>query len=180
MNERSFIFFRTYLGVSTLMKTVAALRRTEKCWRVGVINGTNMPNLLNRNPAVFGKPQRIEELEAWVVEAGLTLGLEVQSMHSNHDGEIIEWINAKAFGGHLDGFVINPAGLTTYAEHVRHCLEETRLPYAEVHYANLARSGHHSVFTRTALGIVAGFRKHSYTAALVALAGILDDDAAVD
>jgi hypothetical protein len=43
------------------------------------------------------------------------------------------------------------------------CLEETKLPYAEVHYANLAGSDHHSVFTRTALGIACGFRNHSYT-----------------
>jgi 3-dehydroquinate dehydratase-2 len=155
--------------------SVPTLRTSDKVWRIGVVNGTNMPNLINRNPAVFGTPQTIDDLESWLVDVGRALGVEVHAMHSNHDGEIIEWINAKAFGGHVDAFIINPAGLTTYAEHVRHCLEETRLPYGEVHYANLAKSGHHSVFTRTALGIACGFRKHSYTGALVALAGVLDE-----
>ena len=154
-----------------------SFRSSEKAWRIGLVNGTNMSNLINRNRAVFGAPQTIEELEGWLVRLGRELDVEVHPMHSNHDGEIIEWINAKAYGGHVDAFVINPAGLTTYAEHVRHCLEETRLPYVEVHYANLAKSGHHSVFTRTALGIACGFRKHSYTGALVALVGILDEDA---
>lgn len=156
---------------------VQTFRSADKAWRIGLINGTNMSNLINRNPAVFGTPQTIEELERWIVGIGGALGVDVYPMHSNHDGEIIEWINAKAFGGHVEAFIINPAGLTTYAEHVRHCLEETRLPYVEVHYANLARSGHHSVFTRTALGIACGFRKHSYTAALVALVGVLDESA---
>ena len=155
--------------------TFPLFRSSEKRWRIGVINGTNMPNLIHRNPAVFGKPQTIQDLESWLVAVGREFGTEVHAMHSNHDGEIIEWINSKAYGGHVDAFIINPAGLTTYAEHVRHCLEETRLPYAEVHYANLAKSGHHSVFTRTAVGITAGFRRHSYTGALVALTGILDE-----
>lgn len=154
---------------------VPTFRSSDKLWRIGVVNGTNMPNLINRNPAVFGTPQTIEALESWLVDQGRAFAVEVQTMHSNHDGEIIEWINARAFGGHVDAFIINPAGLTTYAEHVRHCLEETKLPYAEVHYANLAKSGHHSVFTRTALGIACGFRKHSYTGALVALVGILEE-----
>ena len=158
--------------------TAQTFRSTSRAWRIGLINGTNMPNLINRNPAVFGKPQTIQDLEQWVVGAGAALGVEVYPMHSNHDGEIIEWINAQAWGGHVDAFIINPAGLTTYAEHVRHCLEETRLPYAEVHYANLAKSGHQSVFTRSAVGIIAGFRKHSYTAALVALSGMLDETGA--
>ena len=150
-------------------------RSTDKKWRIGLINGSNMSNLINRNPAVFGPPQTIQELEQWFVGVGRALGVEIHPMHSDHDGRIIEWVNANAYGGPLEAFVINPAGLTTYAEHVRHCLEETGLPYAEVHYANLARSGHHSVFARSALGMSCGFRKHSYTGALVALVGVLDE-----
>jgi 3-dehydroquinate dehydratase-2 len=152
------------------------LRTGTRAWRIAVINGTNMAHLIHRDPDRFGPPQTIGQLEAWVIGIGATLGLQVRAMHSNHDGVIIDWLEAHAFGPDLDGILINPAGLTNYAEHVRHCLEETRLPYIEVHYANIAVTGHHSVFTRTAAGVCHGFRRHSYAAALLAMASILDDD----
>jgi 3-dehydroquinate dehydratase II len=155
--------------------SAASLRTGTRPWRIAVINGANMSNLIHRDPERFGPAQTIEALEESIVATGVALGLHVRTVHSNYDGEIIEWLHEHAFGPELDGILINPAGWTNYAEHIRHCLEEARLPYIEVHYANLGVTGHHSVFTRTAVGICHGFRKHSYTAALVAMASILDD-----
>jgi 3-dehydroquinate dehydratase-2 len=157
------------------MATPFPLRTGTRAWRIAVINGANMSNLVNRDPERFGPAQTIEALEQSIVETGATLGLAVRTVHSNYDGQMIEWLHEHAFGPDLDGILINPAGWTNYAEHIRHCLEESRLPYIEVHYANIAVTGHHSVFTKTAAGICHGFRKHSYTAALVAMASILDD-----
>jgi len=157
------------------MATPFPLRTGTRAWRIAVINGANMSNLVNRDPERFGPAQTIEALEQSIVETGATLGLAVRTVHSNYDGQMIEWLHEHAFGPGLDGILINPAGWTNYAEHIRHCLEESRLPYIEVHYANIAVTGHHSVFTKTAAGICHGFRKHSYTAALVAMASILDD-----
>lgn len=136
-----------------------------------------MSNLANRDPARFGPPETIEALENAIVATGAALGLRVQCTHSNYDGEMLEWLHAHAYGDEFDGILINPAGWTNYAEHIRHCLEESRLPYIEVHYANIAVTGHHSVFTKTAVGVCHGFRRHSYAAALVAMARILDDTA---
>lgn len=134
-----------------------------------------MSNLANRDPERFGPPQTIEALEKSIVATGAELGLEVSTTHSNSDGQMLDWLHEHAFGSSLDGILINPAGWTNYAEHIRHCLDESRLPYIEVHYANLAVTGHHSVFTKSAAGVCHGFRRHSYTAALVAMANILDD-----
>jgi 3-dehydroquinate dehydratase-2 len=152
------------------------IRSKTTNWQIGVINGTNMANLINRDPDVFGPKQTIEELESWVADVGRSMGVTISSMHSNHDGEFIEWINARAYTGKLHGIVINPAGLTNYAEHIRHCLADSGLPYIEVHYANMAVTGHQSVFTKSAIGISAGFRKYSYASALLALVGMLDSD----
>jgi len=157
------------------MATPFPLRTGTRAWRIAVINGANMSNLVNRDPERFGPAQTIEALEQSIVDTGTALGLAVRTVHSNYDGQMIEWLHEHAFGPDLDGILINPAGWTNYAEHIRHCLEESRLPYIEVHYANVAVTGHHSVFTKTAAGVCHGFRKHSYTAALVAMASILDD-----
>lgn len=40
------------------------LREGTQSWRIGVINGTNMSNLINRDPARFGPPQTIGQLES--------------------------------------------------------------------------------------------------------------------
>jgi 3-dehydroquinate dehydratase II len=152
------------------------LRTGARQWCIAVINGANMSNLVHRDPARFGPAQTLEALEQGIVATGAVLGMTVQCVHSNYDGEMLEWLHAHAYGDEFDGILINPAGWTNYAEHIRHCLEESRLPYIEVHYANIAVTGHPSVFTRTAVGVCHGFRKHSYSAALVAMASILDDE----
>ncbi len=154
---------------------VHPFRTGTKRWRVGVINGPNMSNLINRNTAVFGAAQTIQELEAEIVETGKTLGVDVETMHSNFEGEILEWLHANAFDGRLHALLVNPAGFTGYADAVRYCLEETGLPYVEIHYENQAVSGRVSIFTRSATAMCHGLRKHTYTAALVGLVGILDD-----
>jgi len=150
-------------------------RTTETRWQIGLINGPNMPNLINRSPDVYGPPQTIEHLEQRVVSLGGELGVDIKPMHTNHDGEVLEWLHKHAFDGSLQAIIINPAGLNIYGEHVRHCLEDSGLPFVEVHFSNIVVRGLDSVFTKTAVGICHGLRKHSYTAALVALVGMLDD-----
>src|SRR5690606_15727949 len=105
------------------------LRDGDRVWRVGVINGSNMSNLINRDPTRKGPPLSIDALEQWIVAKGKQLGLEVTAMHSNYGGAILEWIHEHCYGGKFDGVLINPAGFTTYGEHVRDALHESCLPY---------------------------------------------------
>jgi hypothetical protein len=65
------------------------MRAGSRAWRIAVINGTNMAHLIHRDPDRFGPPQTIGQLEARVIGIGATLGLQVRTMHSNHDGVII-------------------------------------------------------------------------------------------
>src|SRR5215207_8139460 len=90
------------------------LRSGAHAWRIAVINGANMSNIANRDPARFGPPQSIESLETSIVATGAALGLQVQCVHSNYDGEMLQWLHAHAYGDELDGILINPAGWTNY------------------------------------------------------------------
>ena len=96
-----------------------------------------------------------------------------KSVVSNHEGEILDWIQTQT--DDLDGLLINPAGLTWTGEATRHALYDSGLPVVEVHFANPARRGKPSIFTDSVVGTCQGLRKHSYTAALVALVAMLDD-----
>jgi 3-dehydroquinate dehydratase II len=150
-------------------------------WRIAVIDGPNMPNLGARDPELYGPIGSLGELQAFVAGVAAEIGVEVIAFASNFEGEILEFIHGSA--ATVDGYLINPAGLTTYGEATRHALADTGRPYVEVHFANLAAhlarvapgAGLESRFTFTAAGVCMGLRHYSYAGALVGLALALDD-----
>lgn len=159
-----------------------SLRPSEaQAWRIAVIDGPNMPNLGNRDEAIYGLMRSLADLQTFVREIAAEVGVVVEQFASNHEGEILDFIHRSA--ATTDGYLINPAGLTTYGEATRHALADTTRPVVEVHFANLSRhldsvapGGRlESRFTHTATGLSMGMRQYSYAGALVALALALDD-----
>jgi 3-dehydroquinate dehydratase-2 len=102
---------------------------------------------------------------------------------ANYEGAILEFIHEHA--AKVDGFIINPAGLTEIGIPTKHALSETGKPFIEVHFANVTAPPHsarglpigpwESVFTPAATGAALGMRHYSYAAALVGLTLSLDD-----
>ncbi len=154
---------------------------TARTWRIAVIDGPNMPNLGRRDQAIYGPIRSLEDLQELVREFADMLGVAVRQFASNHEGEILDFIHETA--AEVDGYLINPAGLTTYGEATRHALADTTRPVVEVHFANLSRhlatiapgAQLQSRFTHTATGLVMGLRQHGYLAALLGLTLALDD-----
>lgn len=154
-----------------------------KPWCLAVIDGPNMPNLGARDKAIYGAIKSLADLQALVARAADSLRVTVTSFASNHEGEILEFIHGIA--SKTDGFIINPAGLTTYGEATRHALDDTKKPVVEVHFSNTARHFDHVVppwqqqtsrFTYSATGLVMGLRQYSYLGAMLALTLALDDE----
>jgi len=162
----------------------ASISRTlDRRHLIAVIDGPNMSNLGARSKKVYGSISSLDDLKAFVTGFGKDLGVNVETFSSNHQGDILEFIHESA--GRVDGYIINPAGLTTVGEAVRHALEDTTKPVIEVHFANisgapatprgLASGKLNSTFTHTATGLCMGMRQYSYVAALLALTMALDD-----
>jgi 3-dehydroquinate dehydratase II len=150
------------------------IRSGRQRWRIGMINGPNMVHLERRERDRFGSVGSITDLESRVAAIAEGLGVELaRSVVSNHEGEILDWIQTQT--DDLDGLLVNPAGLTWTGEATRHALFDTGLPVIEVHFANPARRGKPSIFSDSVAGTCMGLRKHSYAAALVALVAMLDD-----
>jgi len=165
----------------------AQWRSGDRRHRIALIDGPNMSNLGRRNPRVYGAIGSLEELHRVVGEFGAQLGVELETFSSNYEGAILEFLHESA--DRTDGYIINPAGLTTTGEATRHALEETGRPAIEVHFANISASGGaggqgrglpvgawESRFSRTVTGVMMGMRQYSYLAALLALTLSLDDD----
>lgn len=150
---------------------------------IAVIDGPNMSSLGNRSKKVYGPIQSLDDLKSWVRSFGAGLGVDVENFSSNYQGAILEYIHESA--ARVDGYIINPAGLTTVGEGVRHALEDTGKPSIEVHFANISAGAGgarglgggsiNSSFTHTATGMAMGLRQYSYAAALTGLVLALDD-----
>ena len=161
------------------MAQLSELRGGSTEWHVGIVNGLNLSNSARLAPQRFGASsglKSIEDLRDRVCSHAHALGLIPEWFVSNFEGEILEWVHAAP--DRLHGIIINPGGLTSFGAATRQALSDTGLPVIECHFANLAKHGRSSIFTPGVTGQVQGLRHHSYTAALVAMAGILDDESA--
>src|SRR6266849_4018474 len=114
---------------------LSAIRTGERRWRLGLLNGPNMLHLEKREKERFGSVGTMTDLEHRVATLADALGVELARTYvSNHEGEILDWIQAET--DDLDGLLVNPAGLTWTGEATRHALYDTGLPVVEVHFAN--------------------------------------------
>ena len=141
--------------------------------RIAVLNGPNLNLLGQREPEVYGRTS-LAEIEAMVREAARPLGAEIQWFQTNHEGAMVEAV--QALGGQVDGALINAAALTHSSLALRDALLAVQIPFVELHLSNIfAREPErrHSVIADLAIGMVTGFGAQSYLLALQALVGRL-------
>ena len=160
------------------------LRTSEERYTIAVIDGPNVSNLARRNKRMYGPNVSAEGLEAFSREWGARLGVDIERFMSNHEGDILEFIHES--GDRVDGYVVNPAGLTTTSDMVPFALFDTGKPVVEVHFANIKASAstargpvygpRESTFTPYVTGQFMGLREYSYAGALVSLVLALDDE----
>ncbi len=131
-----------------------------------IINGPNLNNLGKRDPGHYGS-KTLPEVEAEVKERARELGADVAFFQSNHEGAIVDWVQANAIGA--SGVIINAGALTGVGYSILDALLDTKLPFVEVHLSNIhAREEfrRHSVFATFAKGQVAGLGWRGYLYAL--------------
>ena len=102
--------------------------------RILVINGPNLNLLGVREPDVYGK-QTFAELEEYIRRCADELGLTVELFQSNHEGAIVDKIQAALYTA--DGILINPAAYTHTSVAILDALKAVSLPTAEVHLSDI-------------------------------------------
>ena len=100
-----------------------------------VINGPNLNLLGLREPGIYGKGT-LSDLEDFLREVGKTEGVELSFFQSNHEGAIVDAIQA-AYGV-MDGIVINPAAYTHTSIAILDALKAVSLPAVEVHISQVS------------------------------------------
>ena len=99
-----------------------------------VLNGPNINMLGIREPDIYGK-QSFQELLAILEETGKALGVTVEQFQSNHEGALVDKIQA-AYGC-FDGIVINPAAYTHTSVAILDALKAVAIPAVEVHISQV-------------------------------------------
>ncbi|HEY3528368.1 MAG TPA: type II 3-dehydroquinate dehydratase [Nocardioides sp.] len=135
--------------------------------RVLVLNGPNLGRLGRRQPEIYGSTT-YGELVALCEQWGRELGLEVEVRQTNHEGELLDWLNAAA--DDETPVVLNAGAWTHYSLALYDACAQLAAPLVEVHLSDVSRRPeefrHHSVVTPHAVAVIAGRGVDGYRDAL--------------
>jgi len=137
--------------------------------KILVLHGPNLNLLGEREPELYGHTT-LAEIDARLHEQGAKRDVSVESFQSNHEGALLDRIQA-ARRTH-QAIIINPGGLTHTSVALRDALVASRLPVIEVHLSNIhAREDfrQRSLVAGIALGQISGLGAKGYELALEAL-----------
>jgi 3-dehydroquinate dehydratase-2 len=138
---------------------------------VFVLNGPNLNMLGRREPSIYGVAT-LEDIAEDCRKAGASLGLTIDFRQSNHEGELVGWIQEAAEAA--SGIVLNAAAYTHTSIAIHDAIRAAApLPVVEVHLSNIhAREPfrHVSKVAPHAVGMICGFGPLGYRLALQALA----------
>ena len=138
-----------------------------------VLNGPNLNLLGTRQPEIYGRASLADIEKSCRRRAG-ELGLGLEFRQSNHEGELIDWIQQAR--GKMAGIVINPAGYSHSSVALARRPGRLDLPVIEVHLSNIFKREafrHHSFVSEAARGVICGLGPRGYLLALDALADII-------
>ena len=140
------------------MKTILAL------------NGPNLNLFGTREPEIYGTIS-FAEIEAITRDKASALGFALDWRQSNHEGALIDWIQAAPPGA--QGLVINPGALAHTSVALHDALKSIGMPVVEVHMSNIYKREefrHRSFVSPVATGVICGLGPQGYVAAVEAVA----------
>jgi 3-dehydroquinate dehydratase-2 len=135
-----------------------------------VLNGPNLNLLGQREPDIYGATT-LPQVEQMCRDAAQRLGLGLEFRQSNHEGQLIDWVQEARI--RAAGLIVNAGGLTHTSVALLDALTASEKPVIEVHISNIFRREgfrHHSYVSLAAKGVICGLGPKGYVLALEALA----------
>jgi 3-dehydroquinate dehydratase-2 len=144
-----------------------------------VIHGPNLNLLGKREPGIYGT-KTLEELNTILTEYANERGIRLELFQSNHEGEIIDRLQAAGGeadkAGGTDAIVINPGAYTHTSLAIADTIRGIDPPAIEVHLSNIHARGHmrsRSLVAPACAGQISGFGFESYRLGIDAAVSVL-------
>ena len=137
-----------------------------------VLNGPNLNLLGVREPHIYGHAT-LDDVRARCETRARAHGREVVFRQSNHEGELIDWVQEART--EACGLVLNPAGYGHTSVALLDALKALSIPIVECHLSNpAARESfrHRTYVSLAATGTICGFGPASYDLAIEAVCGL--------
>jgi 3-dehydroquinate dehydratase-2 len=137
-----------------------------------VLNGPNLNLLGTREPEVYGR-DTLDDVRARCESRARALGFEIVFRQSNHEGELVDWLQEA--GREACAVVLNPAAYGHTSVALLDAVSAISTPVVECHLSNPAARESFRASTyvsRAAKGLVSGFGAASYELAVEAAAGL--------
>jgi 3-dehydroquinate dehydratase-2 len=137
--------------------------------QIHVLNGPNLNLLGRREPAIYGAAT-LADIEAEMRALGEKLGVAITCRQSNHEGELVTWIQEAGLSG--ADVILNAGAYTHTSVAIRDAIKGAGARVIEVHISNVhAREEfrHHSYISPVVAGIIVGFGIAGYRLAVQAL-----------
>lgn len=134
--------------------------------KILILNGPNLNMLGVREPEIYGH-RTLKDIEKLCRDTGKRLGQKIDFRQSNHEGELVTWIQQAL--GRFDGVVINAAAYTHTSVALYDALKLLKAPVVEVHLSNPREREsfrHHSYIAPVAVTGFAGLGADGYVKAL--------------
>src|ERR1700738_1164623 len=118
-----------------LLRRPFGARRVPMPHTVYVLNGPSLNLLGTREPEKYGRAT-LADVEKLVRAKAKSCGWALEFRQSNHEGEIVDWIQ-EAAAKKAVGIVLNPAGYTTTSIAILDAILAARIPTIEVPLTNI-------------------------------------------
>lgn len=127
-----------------------------------------------REPDIYGT-QTLSDIEEMCKDAAGSLGFEIDLRQSNHEGEIIDWLQQSKDA--FDGLIINAAAYTHTSIAIHDALKLLDYPIIELHISDPKKREsfrHVSYIEPLARDVISGHGAKGYEMALKKLSEILN------
>lgn len=140
-----------------------------------ILNGPNLNLLGTREPEIYGSTT-LADIEASCQAHGKECGLKVDFRQSNHEGELVTWVQQARDSA--SAIIINAGAYTHTSVAIHDALKSCGLPIVELHLSNVYKREsfrHKSYISSVADGVMCGFGAHGYVLAMDAAANLINE-----
>lgn len=142
--------------------------------KILLINGVNLNLLGTREPEIYGHTT-LKMLESNLIEKAKNIGIDLHTMQSNREYEIVEAIH-QAKERNIAGIIINPGAFTHTSVAIRDAFSGVAIPFVEIHISNVYQREtfrHTSYLSDIANGVIVGCGLFGYELALLNITNII-------